>query len=205
MDGGNERPALDLNHLAERLAALTTIVLGEAFVKVALTAATTRLAGINFVVLCLEFVTVFSVWLSYFDDFAIAGMPRNEQGQREWLIAHLPLHLAIIGMAVGIGAFEILKDTEDLTATDAWLVTLPLVVVFLSFAAMGIVSPRRPQAPLASLRVVTAAAIGLVGLAVGWSGSITVEEAAALYGIITLSHVVVSSRLRRRTTTSLEP
>lgn len=199
VDRGDERPALNLRHLVDRLAALTTIVLGEAFVKVALVASTTHLAGINFVVLCLEFVTVFAVWLSYFDDFAPAGMPRGPELQRLWLVAHLPLHLAIIGMAVGIGAFESLRSTSDLTVVDVFLVTLPLALVFLSMALLGATSPRRPRRPLALLRVATAALIGLVGLVVWDIPAITVELAAACYGVVTLAQVAVAHRLRRRT------
>ena len=200
IDRGDERPVLNLHHLVDRLAALTTIVLGEAFVKVALVASTTHLSGINFVVLCLEFITVFAVWLSYFDDFAHAGMPTQHGRQRLWMIAHLPLHLAIIGMAVGIGAFEALKTTSELTEVDVFLVTMPLALVFASLAVLGMASPRRPHRPLALLRVATVVLVGLVGAVVWEIPGITVEMAAAFYGLVALAQVVVAARLRRRTT-----
>ena len=166
IDRGDERPVLNLHHLVDRLAALTTIVLGEAFVKVALVASTTHLSGINFVVLCLEFITVFAVWLSYFDDFAHAGMPTQHGRQRLWMIAHLPLHLAIIGMAVGIGAFEALKTTSELTEVDVFSSPCRWPSSSPAWPSSAWPPPAGPTAPWRCCGLPSEVLVGLVGAVV---------------------------------------
>lgn len=143
-DMGLERPASNVKHLAERLAALTTIVIGESFIRVALTGSDRHLYEINFVIVCLEFLVVCSLWIAYFDSIAVAGMPAGRRRQRWWLISHLPLHVGIIGTAVGLGAFAILRQINDLTDGDLWLLTAPLTVAFLALGALGLCSARVP-------------------------------------------------------------
>jgi low temperature requirement protein LtrA len=81
-DRGVERPANNLEHLADRLAALTTIVIGESFIRVALTGSGRHLYEINFTIVCLEFFVVCSIWIAYFDDFAVARMPATPRRRR---------------------------------------------------------------------------------------------------------------------------
>src|ERR1700691_1741499 len=141
-DAGLERPATNLEHLAERLAGLTTIVIGESFIRVALTGSSGQLYEINFVIVCLEFLVVCSIWIAYFDSIAMAGMPPGRKRQRWWLLGHLPLHVGVIGTAVGLGAFATLRGGNDLTDGDMWLLTAPLVLAFIALGFLGICSPR---------------------------------------------------------------
>jgi low temperature requirement protein LtrA len=200
LDRGIDRPAVNRDHLVERMAALTTVVFGEAFVTVAVTSTTRHLQGVNFIVLGLEFVVVFSIWLAYFDDIAVAGMPEPSRAQRAWMILHLPLDLAIVGMAVGMGGFLRLAASAHPDTSDVIVLTLPLVIVFVVLAAIGVVSPRRPRRWLVVLRLATAVLLVLVGLAVWEVKGMPIEAEAALYGVIVLAHLFAATRLRARTT-----
>jgi low temperature requirement protein LtrA len=198
-DVGLERPAANLEHLAERLAGLTTIVIGESFIRVALTGSSRHLYEINFVVVCLEFLVVCSIWIAYFDSIAMAGMPPGRRRQRWWLLGHLPLHVGVIGTAVGLGAFAILRGGNDLTDGDMWLLTAPLVLAFLALGFLGICSPRVPKRPLLFLRVATALLLVVSAWIIWYLPQVTLQEGVAGYGVVTVAYVVVSHELLRRT------
>lgn len=199
-DMGLERPVSNLKHLAERLAALTTIVIGESFIRVALTSSDRHLYEINFVIVCLEFLIVCSLWIAYFDSIALAGMPPGRRRQRWWLISHLPLHVGIIGTAVGLGAFAILRQINDLTDGDLWLLTAPLALAFLALGALGLCSARVPRVPLLVARLGTAVLIVVMAWVTWYLPQVTIQQAVAGYGIVTVVYVVVSHRLLRHTT-----
>jgi low temperature requirement protein LtrA len=199
LDRGYEAPSLHLEHLGERMSALTTVVLGEAFITVALTAATRPLESINFVVLCLEFVIVCSVGVAYFDDIAAPGMPSGRTRQRWWIVGHLPLHLATIGLAVGLGAFVKLQASTDLSLVDVYLLAEPFALVYLALGVMGLLGPHRAQARLLALRIGTALGGVALGVLAWWAPFMTVEVTAAAFGALALGHIVAASLLRART------
>jgi low temperature requirement protein LtrA len=199
-DVGLERPAANLAHLAERLAGLTTIVIGESFIRVALTGSSRHLYEINFIIVCLEFLVVCSVWIAYFDSIAMAGMPSGRRRQRWWLLGHLPLHVGVIGTAVGLGAFTTLRSSNDLTDGDMWLLTAPLVLAFLALGFLGICSPRTPKPPLLILRVVTAVLLVVMAWVIWYLPQVTIQEGVAGYGVVAVAYVVLSHELLRRTT-----
>jgi low temperature requirement protein LtrA len=199
-DAGLERPASNLEHLAERLAGLTTIVIGESFIRVALTGSSRHLYEINFIIVCLEFLVVCSLWIAYFDSIAMAGMPPGRRRQRWWLLGHLPLHVGVIGTAVGLGAFAVLRSANDLTDGDMWLLTSPLVLAFLALGFLGLCSPRVPKRPLLLLRVFTAILLVAMCLITWYLPQVTLQEGVAGYGGVALAYVVVSHELLRRST-----
>jgi low temperature requirement protein LtrA len=199
-DGGLERPAANLDHLAERLAGLTTIVIGESFIRVALTGSSRHLYEINFLIVCLDFVVVCGIWIAYFDSIAMAGMPPTRRRQRWWLLGHLPLHVGVIGTAVGLGAFSILHSGHDLTDGDVWLLTAPLTLAFLALGFLGVCSPRLPRPPLLALRVATAFLVAVMAWVIWYLPQVTIQEGMAGYGVVTVAYVVISHELLRRTT-----
>jgi low temperature requirement protein LtrA len=103
---------------------------------------------------------VCSIWIAYFDDFAVASMTATPRRQRWWLIGHLPLHIGVIGAAVGLGAFATLRQSSDLTDGDIWLLTAPVMLAFIAFGTLGVVSSRVPKLRLLALRLSAAALIG---------------------------------------------
>jgi low temperature requirement protein LtrA len=199
-DRGVERPANNLEHLADRLAALTTIVIGESFIRVALTGSGRHLYEINFTIVCLEFFVVCSIWIAYFDDFAVARMPATPRRQRWWLIGHLPLHIGIIGAAVGLGAFSTLRQSSDLTDGDIWLLTAPLMLAFIAFGALGVVSSRAPKLPLLGLRLGTAVLIAVMAWITWYLPQVTLQQGVAGFGLVCVAYVMASHELLKRTT-----
>jgi low temperature requirement protein LtrA len=198
-DRGTERPASNLEHLADRLAALTTIVIGESFIRVALTGSGRHLHEINFTIVCLEFFIVCSVWIAYFDDMAVARLPRTPRRQRWWLIGHLPLHIGVIGAAVGLGAFSLLHQNNDLTDGDIWLLTAPLMLAFIALGALGVVSSRTPKLPLLGLRLFTAVLIAAMAWVTWYLPQVTIQQGVAGYGLVAVAYVIVSHELLKRT------
>ena len=197
---GVDLPTRNLKHLTERIAALTTIVLGEAFIRVALTGAGRHLYEINFLILCLEFVVVFSVWIAYFDGIARLGLPFTRRAQRWWLVSHLPLHLGIVGTAVGLGAIVTLRASAQLTDVDIWVLTAPLALSFVAIGTIGLVAPRVPRGALFAARLGAAALLVVVAEVTWWSAAVTLQEGVAGFGLVTVAYVVVARHLLRRTT-----
>ena len=92
----------DEEHMSERFALLTLIVLGESFVKV-LSYLSDQQAD---AVLILKAVTVLiltiSLWWIYFDDVAGAKIKKTRLAPIIWFFSHLPLQMAITSTGVAI-------------------------------------------------------------------------------------------------------
>ncbi len=177
----------DSHHLAERFGLLTMIVLGESFVKVALTASGRQLHQINYLVLAFEFLIVFAVWILYFDDVNRVGPPEANFGRKVWLLAHMPLQLSIVAMAVGLAQWETLKVSSQLTALDVRLFTTPLAGIYVVLAVIGATTPRPARGVVVGLRLATAAAVIGIGLVAWLVNAVSVELAAALDAAVVLS------------------
>lgn len=194
------RSRADTSHLVERFGLLTMIVLGESFVEVAITATEHRLAEINFFVLGLEFLIIFALWLSYFDDIARAGPTKRLGGRKVWLVSHMPLHLAIVAMAVGLAKWETLQITSQPSGLDVRLFTGPLVAIYLLLAVIGLSSARHPRLPLLGARITTCLLLVAVGGLAQYANAVSVEVAMALYGAVALIYTGVAEWLRTRST-----
>ena len=68
-------PGVDEHHLLERMGALTIIVCGEAFVKVAIAVSSGSVVEVDVIALAFQFVLTFAIWLIYFEDIPQAGHP----------------------------------------------------------------------------------------------------------------------------------
>ena len=99
-------PELDQPHLVERMGLFTLIILGEAFIKVALVAAQGRLHDVDIVVMAFVFVLIFGLWWSYFDDIPDARLPSNPRQLRLWVGLHFVLHLGIVGAVIAVAKFS---------------------------------------------------------------------------------------------------
>src|SRR5262249_41579035 len=94
----NDAPAIDEQHLLERMGALTIIVCGEAFVKVAIAVSVGTVEGVDVIALAFMFILTFAIWLVYFQDIPFAGLRTNRL--TGWLACHLVLQLGIAGTAI---------------------------------------------------------------------------------------------------------
>jgi low temperature requirement protein LtrA len=180
-------PPLHEHHLIERLGALTIIMCGEAFVKVALAADNNSLDGIDVVTVALEFVLVFAVWATYFDDVPEAGAVVTPRGRSTWLGAHLLLHLGIIGVAIGVSRFVIFHPGQDIPTDDVAAVAIPLAEIYLALIVINLTSRRRPLRRLIQIRLVAVVAVAaIVGLAeyANWFDTYWSVAAFALVAIV---------------------
>ncbi len=175
------------HHLVERLGALTIIMCGEAFVKVALAADNNSLEGIDVVTVALQFVLVFAVWATYFDDVPYAGAVESPRGRSTWLGAHLLLHLGIVGVAVAVSRFVTFVPGEDIPTQDVAAVAIPLAEIYLALIVINLTSRRRPLRRLIQIRlgaVVAVAAIVVLAAYADWFDTYWSVGAFALVAIV---------------------
>lgn len=199
-------PAIDHPHLIERMGAFTIIVCGESFVKVALTAADGTLDGVDLWVMAFEFLLVFSVWWAYFDDVPEAGMPPRGPHRAGWVAGHLPLQLALVGVAVGASKYIVSATEQSLSVSQLVSFAVPLAGTYAALALIGWSSPRTRPRHLGLVRLVTAAIIGLIALG-WWQGHPAGAEGlfAALAVVAVVHAVLVSTMLIRSRRDQPEP
>lgn len=188
----------DVGHLVERFGLITIIVLGESFVKVAITASDFGVSGINFLVLALEFLTIFAIWVAYFDDVALMGLPDGPVERRVWYLAHIPLHLAIVAMAVGLAHWETLKLSSHLSGLEIRLFVVPLAMVYITLGIIGIVTPRPGRLAIVAVRWVTAALVVVVGVLAWNFPAISVEIASGLNALAVVGCALATEFVRVR-------
>ncbi len=138
-----ERFPIDFEHLGERYALLTLIVLGESFVKVLSSLAATG-AGLS---LYLQAGSVLLItcglWWVYFDDVAGSHVRKGRAQWIIWLYSHLPLQVGIT--AVGVALKKAVYFGWDAPAPTAyrWLLAGSLALAYASVAAIDSVTERR--------------------------------------------------------------
>ena len=114
--------------LGHRFGEFTIIVLGESFLKVALVASEEPLEELDLFALPLIFCVITALWWLYFAHVAPVGVP---SAHRAWILLHLPLHLFIVGLAVGLS--KLLLPTSDAYSGSGFgLITIPLVGALVS-------------------------------------------------------------------------
>lgn len=193
-------PPLQEHHLIERLGALTIIMCGEAFVKVALAADNNSLDGIDVVTVALEFVLVFAVWATYFDDVPFAGAVAEPRGRSTWLGAHLLLHLGIIGVAIGVSRFVTFHPGQDIPTDDVAAVAIPLAEIYLALIVINLTSRRRPLRRLIQVRLVAVVAVAaIVGLA-EYANWFDTYWSVAAFAFLAIVESGVEGMARHRTT-----
>ena len=188
----------DERHIVDRMGAFTLIVCGESFVEVAISVSSATIDSIDVVSLVFEFILVFTVFTSYFEDIPAAGLDQRHFGW--WAVLHLVAQTCIAGTAVGASKLIDLTTGHRIPDIEILKLTVPLAVLYLALAGVGACTRRRPIAPLAVARVVTAAVVVAVGVAAWWIPWIHLAEALPLFTAVAMAHAVVILRLRDRTT-----
>lgn len=192
-------PPLAEHHLLERFAALTIIMCGEAFVKVALAADSDGLDGIDVLAVGLEFVLVFAIWSCYFDDVPAAGASAEPHRRATWLGAHLLLHLGIVGVAIGVARFVTFQSGQDIPTLDVAAVAIPLAMVYLALIVISLVSRRRPLGRMIGLRLVAIVGVGaIVGIA-EWATWFDTYWSVAAFVAVAVVHAAFESQARAAT------
>ncbi len=192
-------PPMEEHRLLERFAALTIIMCGEAFVKVALAADSHGLDGIDVLAVGLEFVLVFAIWSGYFDDVPAAGASAEPRRRAVWLAAHLLLHLGIVGMAIGVARFVTFRPHQDIPTIDVAAVAIPLAMVYLALIVISLVSRRRPLGSMIGLRLGAMVAVGLIVVVAEWADWFDTYWSVACFAAVAVVHAALEARARAST------
>lgn len=126
---------LSVHRYVHRLGELTLIILGEILVKIALTVGSDSAWTLLRVELAPALVLVAVVWWAYFTGPVLI----NELTPRRRVLltgCHWLLHLALLGLAVGLGKLVVGSSSLDKWASIAVLLSGPVVVMIGSLALM---------------------------------------------------------------------
>ncbi len=140
--------ALYAEHLQERYALFTIIVLGETFVKTLSEIGDVGISTTTQVFGGLAFLMLIALWWTYFDDVADAHIKTTSRvastrpvNQLVWVYTHLPLALGLtaFGVAakkiVGVEGFD-----EAFKGSYTWLLALALITALVAVAVLDLVT-----------------------------------------------------------------
>lgn len=138
-----DRFPIDFEHLGERFALLTLIVLGESFVKVLGSVADERAGFGVYASATVLLVITCGIWWVYFDDVAGTEIRKGPGQWIIWLYAHLPLQVGVT--AAGVSLKKAIHFGWDEPAAEGyrWLLAGSLALVYSSVAAIDAVTERR--------------------------------------------------------------
>ena len=187
----------DEDHLIERMGLFMLIVCGEAFIEVAIAVSHATITGIDVISLIFEFVLVFALFTSYFEDIPAAGLSQRRLAL--WAMAHLVAQIGVAGTGVGASKLVDLNSSARLPHTEILKLLVPLAVTFLALAVVGACTRRRPRRPLATARVAAAGAVVLIGLVCWALPFVHVAEALPLFCAVAVLNAAAVVRLRSKT------
>ena len=134
----------EIEHLQERMALFTIIVLGEGFVKATDTLTAGELTGAALVFGLLGLVIMSAIWWTYFDDVADADVRDGEGWLYAWSYGHMPLAAAVTAFGVSLKKLvEIGGFADPIKADKVWLLAAAVVVTMLATALLDLAT--RPQ------------------------------------------------------------
>lgn len=136
----------DEEHMAERYALFTIIVLGESFIKIFGAVADHGVTISTQVHGAVALLIVTGLWWTYFDDVAdspIKSRSGNVPNVALWTILHLPMTMGLTAVGVGLGKFALSDIGEPMDASAAWLLIGALLLVLLSVAGLDMITRNR--------------------------------------------------------------
>jgi len=184
--------ALDRHHLVHRFGEFTIIVLGEAFLKIALIATKEPLDRVDLIGLPLTFAAIYAIWWLYFTDVTPAGLPEDPWRIRAWIAAHLPLQLSITSLAVGMSL--ILNPSID-AVEPAYIrmILTPLIVISVALAVINLSQGTPIGRRRAGIHGLAAAAFAAAFVVLQLTDGFD-EETTAVVAIVVLSATALSIR-----------
>lgn len=151
---------IDPHRLGHRLGELTTIVIGETLLKIALTADEKGLETLHplAVLIVLGLLTV--MWWDYFSD-AVRRPPSAGARRALWSQSHFLLHLGLIAAAVGLGKLAV--DDPALEHGTTSLLVVPVALVYLSLTLLDLFGGTRSAGVRATIHALTTVLVAGVG------------------------------------------
>ena len=113
------------------------------------------------------------------------------------MLAHLPLQLGIVAMAVGMSKFLQVQDHVYYEAII--ILSVAFALIYGGLAAIGLLGDRHPYRPLLLLRLATAALAVAAG-SLFWNRGWEPSPFLAILAVLAVGHAVIAYRLRLRTT-----
>jgi low temperature requirement protein LtrA len=190
-------PAIDVHHLSERAALLTLIMCGEAFVKVSLVVSSGSLSHTDVVAIVVEFIVVFALFWTYFDDVPRAGIQPGTVRGEIWILSHLPLQIGVVAIAIGMSKF--LDADHGVHDEVVAILGAGWTAVYVGLALIGAFGQREPKGPLLALRLATAAVAAALALTDWYLFWIEPTTFVAILAALAVIHAVVARRLREST------
>jgi low temperature requirement protein LtrA len=191
-------PRVDVHHLTERAALLTLIMCGEAFVKVALVVSNGSIEQGDVIAIVVEFVVVFALFWTYFDDIPKAGIRKGYGWGELWMLAHLPLQIGIVAIAVGMSKYLQVHDGH-VHDEVVGILGAGWVLVYGGLALIGWCGQRRPAGPLLALRAGTAVVALVLALTDWYLFWVEPPLFVGLLAALSVAHAAASAVLRRST------
>ena len=153
-------PEVEMTALTHRLGELTLIIVGETLVKLVLRTGADSVWSVRVIALVTVFVILTTTWWAYF--IGPATVKRLEgRARMAWVTAHLPFHVALLGLAVGLSLAVVGSDLLNDSASVAALLTGPAALVAVSLAVMAWVADDH------RLPIKASGAVALIAVAVG--------------------------------------
>jgi len=151
------------HHLPERLGLFTIIVLGESFIKVIGAFAGKELEVARVTIGFLGLALVGGIWWIHSETIAERGVSWARRGVQTYIYAHLPLHLGLIALAVGIYKLAT-QHSEVLPDKYRLLITVAVAICLVSLGVIELWTDRGARLRDFGLRVVGAVIIIGIGL-----------------------------------------
>lgn len=192
--------ALDEHHLTERAALLTLVVIGEAFLKVALVVSEGSMDWSDISAIVVLFVILFALFSIYFDDIPRAGIRSGILAGEAWLLSHLVLQLGVIAFAIGMSKYLQVADQGHVQHYAIIILCVAFIGIFGGLAGIGLLGNRKPKEPLLVLRVVTIV-LAVGGAFVAWYVTVVSPVAYVIFlMVLAIAHAFIDEFLQRRTT-----
>jgi len=192
--------ALDEHHLTERAALLTLVVIGEAFLKVALVVSEGSMDWSDISAIVVLFVILFALFSIYFDDIPRAGIRSGILAGEAWLLSHLVLQLGVIAFAIGMSKYLQVADQGHVQHYAIIILCVAFIGIFGGLAGIGLLGNRKPKEPLLVLRVVTVV-LAVGGAFVAWYVTVVSPVVYVIFlMVLAIAHAFIDEFLQRRTT-----
>ncbi|MGL4306341.1 MAG: low temperature requirement protein A [Mycobacteriaceae bacterium] len=120
------------SHLGHRLGELSTVVFGESFVKLGLVAGESGLEEVNMLAVIPVFILITALWWDYFVGSTQTNPPTKGTRELYWLTAHLPLHLAIVALAVAAGKLLVSAKAIEGGGSNQFFI-IPIFLAYTGF------------------------------------------------------------------------
>ena len=184
-------------HFVERMAAFTLIVFGEAFIEVAIRVSGPKLVELDLVSMAYEFLLTFVLFTIYFRDAPAAGVQRRRF--EWWSFWHLFMLIGIASTAIAATQIIHVDPGHHLPNSEILKLSGSLVLFFVGIAGVGYCGRRSPRGPLLRLRLATAVAVTLIGVACWQCSWIHRSAALGAFLVVAVGSAMWSSRLRAAT------